>query len=142
MILWLIVLAPLMFVVVHVAWQDGHRMLAMTRCMFSWLAGRVGAADDVRLISVLVEGPTALVGFRPAAASRQRPDHLLLSPDSDPKATIARLQRWQASGGTVVMWRDRIAGHVELSQLRTGRQVTLSIVSNPVVTISDPHPLP
>jgi len=132
--LWPIVLAPLIVLAARLVWLNGQRLLDVTRTGFSWLAGRVGVAADVQLTSVLVDGPTVLIGFRPAVAGH---DHLLLSPDSDSQATIARLRRWAASGATVVMWRDRIVGRVELSHLRSGQQVTLTVIPDPVATAGE-----
>jgi hypothetical protein len=138
-----IILVTLIALAVRWAWQDQDHLFGMTRTGFSWLATRIGVATNVQLTSVMSEGANVLLGFRPGQDRRRQsntapmkpvPEHLLLSSDSDARATIGQLRQWEMNGATIVMWRDRIVGHVEFSQLRTGQQVTLSVIPNPAAT--------
>jgi hypothetical protein len=144
---WPLFLGPLLLLVARVAWLNGDRLVGRSRAAFSWLAARMGIAADVQLTSVLVDDPTVLVGYRPAPPSRSHSLHsskdraapgdedeqVLLVSDCacDAGATMARLRQWATSGDTIVMWRNRVVGHVEFSQLRSGQQVRLSVIANP-----------
>ncbi len=141
MALALIGLAPIVFLVAGWAWRFQQRVLSVTGTGLARLAGRPGAVTDVQVTSVLVDEAMVLVGFRPAGTTRRRPrptafaqkHHgcLLMSLDGNVPTGLARLRRWEASGVALVMWRDRGGARVELSQMRTGHQVTLTVIAQP-----------
>jgi hypothetical protein len=163
MVLWLILSVPLVFLVAGWAWRYQHRLLCVTATGLDVIAGRPGAVVDVQLTSVLVDESKVLVGFRlagtvtglqgrpgpvtglqgrphgrpgphgPGLAPGRHRQSLLFALGPDARVDLARLHRWQAGGVSVVMWRDRDGGRVELSHVRSGQQVKLSVVQ-PVVT--------
>jgi hypothetical protein len=134
MVLLLLVFAPVVFFVVRWSWRYQQQMLRVAGVGVARAAGRPGVVADVQITSVLVDGSRVLIGFRPAGVPRDSDTtrhSLLVSLDADAPATIARLRRWEAGAGPVVMWRDRTGGWVELSQMRTGQQVHLLVIPEP-----------
>jgi len=136
MVLLLLVFAPVVFLVARWSWRYQRQMLRVAGTGVAQAAGRPGVVADVQLTSVLVDEARVLIGFRPAgppSTSPGRSPHLLLAIDNDAPATVARLRRWEAAAVPVVLWRDRAGGQVELSQMRTGQRVSLSVIAQPVV---------
>ncbi len=136
MVLLLIVFAPVVFLVARWSWRYQQQMLRVAGTGVARAAGRPGVVADVQLTSVLVDEARVLIGFLPsglAPTSPGRSPHLLLAIDHDAPATVARLRRWEAAAVPVVLWRDRAGGQVELSQMRTGQRVSLSVIAQPVV---------
>lgn len=137
--------APIFVVAASVArwaWRYQQRVLAVTGSGLARAAGRPGTVVDVQLTTALVDESQVLVGFRPAGVPNGHgPDRsgvaagssgsLLMAVDGDTQANLARLRRWEASGVMLVMWRDRRSGRVELTHMRSGQRVVLSVVTQP-----------
>jgi hypothetical protein len=143
MALWLLVLSSL--TLFFWGWASRYKMGngGLAGVGVARTTGCPGTSADVQLTSVLLLEPVVLLEFQAAAATLYatgRPparighgrQSLVASLDGDEAASIAMMRGWVDSGVGVVMWRDSSAGLVELSRLRTGQRVVLSVVPDAV----------
>jgi len=147
MTLLLVLSAPLfVMVVARWVWRFHLRALQALGPGLGGLAGASAAASMAEVVSVLVEDDTVLVGLRPYLVGSRRGSATIvrapvttevLSVEGQGCEAIARLERWQASGAPVLMWRDGAASAIELRQLHTGQRLRLPIVST---TTDNGHP--
>jgi hypothetical protein len=141
MIFWLIFLSPVVFLASGWAWRYQLRVLHLTGAGTAHIAGRPGTVADVQLTSVLVDGPSVIICFQAAAASRQsgpsplvsalrHGQNLVVCLDAGAEVDVAALREWEAGEVPLVMWRDGSGDRVELSVLRTGQRVALSVAAD------------
>jgi hypothetical protein len=138
MSLVLILSAPLIAVVVaRWAWHFHLRALRLLGPGLANMAGAPAPVATAEVVSVLVQDGVVLVGLRPAqtdsarlagTAIRVPESTVVLSLDGHGCDPIARLQRWQASGASVLHWRDDADNTVEFCQLHTGQRVRLPLL--------------
>jgi len=139
MTLLLILSAPL--IVMLVARWVWRRHLQALQALGRGLASRAGAATTAamaQVVSVLVAGDTVLVGLRACSARSGRVDttsseapasSVVFSLAGQGWVAVPRLERWQASGAAVVVWRNEGVGTIEICQLQTGQRLRLPIVN-------------
>ena len=145
MALWFIVMSSVILLCSGWAWRYRVGRAGLSGVRTGRPAGSQGISTDVQLTAVLSLEPLVLLELQPAAATlyatgrqparvgqvRQR---LVLALEGDAVASIAMMRGWVDSGVGVVMWRDARSRRVELSRLRTGRRVLLTMVPDVVGT--------
>ena len=138
MTLLLILSAPVVaLLVARWAWRFHLRALRLLGPGLVTSAGVSAAARSAELVSVLVEDDIVLVGLRTVrAASTRQAGTTLRAPQSTlvlslgglRSASLARLERWQASQAPVLVWRNDTDNTLELCQLHTGQRVRLPVL--------------
>jgi hypothetical protein len=137
----LLVVVSLSLIAVAVArraWRFHLRALEVLGPGLATRAGTRGVATMAEVVSVLVEAETVVVALRGRPAQS---DHNGGTAAPEPVSTIvvsvaghgcspvARLQRWEASGATVLVAHDECDGTIEFRQLHTGQHLRLPVVS-------------
>ena len=141
MTLLFILLAPLIAVVAaRWTWRQHLRALHLLGPAFAARMGASTPPSSATVVSVLVVDDAVLVGLRPAprstngirAAASGPVSTVVLSLRGDRGRSVARLDRWEASGASILVWASGSDKTIGLCQLHTGQKVRLPMVGRKI----------
>lgn len=139
MLLFLLLAAVVIVPVARWAWRFQRRAQHLAALGLIDMVGRPGKLVDVTLAGLLREDDVVLAAFRPvgmaAGGNNGRPlpppTTLMLSVREQDPSSVARLERWHAGVAHLLLWRQRDGRMVELTQIHTGHQVRLPVLTEP-----------